>query len=178
MNAAATRCIACCALALFYGCTTVPDATLGPPLEARWYFERAAQPQIEILLVNRTPRDIPVSKVFLNEYDRVEDRDGSRTWMWVLDKEFVLEPGGYKILATNAFSRAASGSPPTNASFTNLCLLPVSLAIEVPAKTHAWLLQTYGRLIGELKDRVLVDMPDRLPSAIPTEWRKCKPETP
>src|SRR5262245_26088765 len=91
----------CLALSFIQGCATVSEAVLGPPLEARWYFTPApvasksetassskqprtkdSPPQIEIVLVNRSAREIEIRNVFLNQYDQSRDRHGSKTWAW------------------------------------------------------------------------------------------------
>jgi len=173
----------CLALMLIQGCAT----DLGPPLEARWYYEiprlppkttsksppAHARPQIEVLLLNRTSHEIAISEVFLNAYGSERDRDDAKTW--VLIGEIFLPPGGYRILSTNAFAGGAHPDPKLSGKpFSARCLLPVSLAVKLSGdRAPLWLQYAYGRYIDDDNGRVRVEMLARLPSSIQDAWRDC-----
>jgi hypothetical protein len=169
------------ALTLLQGCAT---NGYPPPLEAGWYFQTQREvpaylppcergSQIEVILFNRSPQIIDVLDVVLNEYEPKSPPRGTGAWVW--KNRFSLPPGGYKLLPTNCFERDAAWDKEMNdQSFSKLCVLPVSISVDVEPETRSGLQRIYGKLIGDDKSRVPVDMPGRMPSSLPENWRGCE----
>lgn len=168
--------------ALLSGCAT----TVITPLRSAWYYQpelasdgavSSPADQIKVALINGSERRVNILRVFLN--GNSEDP----TQEWVFNKAFSIEPGGIVVLETKDFTRkskADTGSvvPNREVPFSEVCVIPVSMWIAVDLDTRNWLERAYGRVIGDKRDRIHVDLAGRTPSSLPAKWQeKCSLKT-